>query len=87
MTDINTVLSAADRTLDQSLDRLFDLVRIPSISTDPAYKADCRRAAERLVADLAALGFDASLRDTAGHPMVVAHFEPKNAAAEVPHFL
>jgi len=87
MTDINAVLGAADRALDQSLDRLFDLVRIPSISTDPAYKADCRRAGERIVADLSALGFSASLRDTPGHPMVVAHFEPKDASAKLPHFL
>ncbi|MGE0241228.1 MAG: M20/M25/M40 family metallo-hydrolase [Parvibaculaceae bacterium] len=87
MTDINAVLAAADSGLEQSLGRLFDLVRIPSISTDPAYKADCRRAAERIVADLGKLGFSASLRDTPGHPMVVAHFEPKGARAKVPHVL
>lgn len=87
MTDIRTILDAADRGLEQSLARLFDLVCIPSISTDPAYKADCRRAAERIVADLSKLGFTASLRDTPGHPMVVAHFEPKAMTGKVPHFL
>ena len=87
MTDIKTVLAAADKGLDQSLDRLFDLVRIPSISTDPAYKAECRKTAERIVADLSGLGFSASLRDTPGHPMVVAHFTPKDASGKVPHFL
>jgi len=87
MTDISRVLDTADKGLEQSLDRLFDLVRIPSISTDPAYKADCRRTAERIVADLARLGFSAALRDTPGHPMVVAHFEPKAAHGKVPHFL
>ena len=87
MTDIGAILEVADTGLEQSLDRLFDLVRIPSISTDPAYKADCRRAAGALVADLAALGFAASLRDTPGHPMVVAHFTPKDPHAKVPHFL
>jgi len=87
MTDINNVLQLADTALDQSLDRLFDLVRIPSISTDPAYKADCRRAGGRIVADLSALGFSASLRDTPGHPMVVAHFAPKGGEGKVPHFL
>lgn len=87
MTDIKTVLEAADKGLDQSLDRLFDLVRIPSISTDPAYKAQCRKTALRIVADLSDLGFAASLRDTPGHPMVVAHFTPKDAAGKVPHYL
>ena len=57
------------------------LLRIPSISTDPAYAADCRRAAEWLVADLNSIGFDASVRDTPGHPMVVAHHDgPRRTA-------
>ncbi|MGE3874595.1 MAG: M20/M25/M40 family metallo-hydrolase [Parvibaculaceae bacterium] len=87
MSDIKAILDAADSGLEQSLERLFDLVRIPSISTDPAYKAQCRQAAERIVADLSRLGFSASVRDTPGHPMVVAHFEPRGAAGKVPHFL
>jgi acetylornithine deacetylase/succinyl-diaminopimelate desuccinylase-like protein len=72
---INAVLTHVDRTIDESLQRLFDLIRIPSISTDPAYRDHCRRAAEWLSAELAAIGFDASVRDTAGHPMVVGHDE------------
>jgi acetylornithine deacetylase/succinyl-diaminopimelate desuccinylase-like protein len=72
---LDTVLSRIDDTLPQALDRLLDLLRIPSISTDPAYKADCDRAADWLVADLTAIGFAASKRTTPGHPMVVAHSE------------
>ncbi|HSF65600.1 MAG TPA: M20/M25/M40 family metallo-hydrolase, partial [Paracoccaceae bacterium] len=67
------VLARIDQGLPQAVDRLMDLLRIPSISTDPAYKADCARAADWLVADLQTLGFDASARATPGHPMVVAH--------------
>lgn len=70
---LDTVLARIDADLDQSLDRLLDLLRIPSISTDPAYKSDCARAADWLVEDLKSLGFDASSRPTPGHPMVVAH--------------
>ena len=73
MTDLSPILAKADEALPQSLERLFDLVRIPSISTDPAYKGDCRKAGGWLVSALSELGFDASLRDTPGHPMVVAH--------------
>src|SRR5690606_1207808 len=64
-------------------DRLFALLRIPSISTDPAYADDCRRAARWLVDDLAAEGFAASVRETPGRPMVVAH----DLRAEGPHVL
>jgi len=67
------VLARIDADLPQALDRLIDLLRIPSISTDPAYGADCARAADWLVAELAALGFQARAAATPGHPMVIAH--------------
>lgn len=70
---LEKILDRIDNDLDQTIDRLFDLLRIPSISTDPAYKTDCDRAADWLVNDLKTLGFDASKRPTPGHPMVVAH--------------
>ncbi len=85
MSSIAPTLECADANLPASLDRLFDLVRIQSISTDPAYKAECRKAAEWLVSELVGLGFTASVRDTPGHPMVVAHHAGAKAGA--PHVL
>ncbi|EAQ01617.1 hypothetical protein OB2597_04233 [Pseudooceanicola batsensis HTCC2597] len=70
---LDAVLSRIDTDLDAATDRLRDLLRIPSISTDPAYKADCDRAADWLVEDLASLGATAEKRPTTGHPMVVGH--------------
>ena len=70
---LDAVLAEIDKSLPQAIDRLMGLLRVPSISTDLAYKADCARAADMLVADLRNLGFDASVRPTPGHPMVVAH--------------
>ncbi len=70
---LNAVLERIDAELPESLDRLMALLRIPSISTDPAFKGDCARAADWLVAELQSLGFEASARPTPGHPMVVAH--------------
>ncbi len=70
---LDAVLAHIDAELPKATDRLLDLLRIPSISTDPAYKADCDRAADWLVKELNGLGFDASKRPTTGHPMVVAH--------------
>ncbi len=81
---LSPVLDRLDADLDKSLARLFDFVRIKSISTDPAYAGDCRKAAEWLMADLKTIGFEASVRDTPGHPMVVArHAGPAGA----PHVL
>ena len=70
---LDAVLARIDADLPQALDRLMHLLRIPSISTDPAFKPACAEAADWLVADLQDLGFDASSRPTPGHPMVVAH--------------
>ncbi|WP_342359049.1 M20/M25/M40 family metallo-hydrolase [Terrarubrum flagellatum] len=68
---LDQVLGVVDADLDQSLERLFAFLRMPSISTDSAYKEDCRRAAEWLAEDVASIGFEASARPTAGHPVVV----------------
>ena len=85
MTDSTAaILQQVDRDLEKSLERLFDFLRIPSVSAQPKHAADCRRAAEWLRDELSSLGFDASVRETAGHPMVVGH----DAVAEAgPHVL
>ncbi|WP_273521320.1 M20/M25/M40 family metallo-hydrolase [Rhodosalinus sediminis] len=67
------VLARLDADLPQALERLMTFLAIPSISTDPAYAADCDRAADWLVADLKRLGATAEKRATPGHPMVVGH--------------
>ncbi|WP_137156881.1 dipeptidase [Rhizobium sp. FKL33] len=85
MSMIDTVLSKADANLDSSLEKMFALCRIKSISTDPAYKEECAAAAQWLVDDLKALGFEASVRATPGHPMVVAHHA--GAREDAPHVL
>ena len=65
------VLDRIDANLDQSLERLFAFLRIQSVSTDPAYAAHCRTAAEFVARDLTSLGFEASVRPTKGNPIVV----------------
>ena len=72
---LDDVLAQVDAGIAESLERLFELIRIPSISTDPAYAADCRRAAQWLADELEDLGMPASVRPTSGHPMVVGHDE------------
>ncbi len=72
---LTDVLNRIDRDLPAATDRLIEFLRIPSISTDPAYKAECERAADWLVADLQSLGANAEKRATPGHPMVVGHID------------
>ncbi|MFT4714942.1 MAG: acetylornithine deacetylase/succinyl-diaminopimelate desuccinylase-like protein [Paracoccaceae bacterium] len=79
---LEKVLSHIDADLDNATDRLLELLRIQSISTDPAFKEECDKAADWLVDDLKSLGFDASKRPTPGHPMVIGH-----AKGEGPHVL
>jgi acetylornithine deacetylase/succinyl-diaminopimelate desuccinylase-like protein len=67
------VLNHVDASLTASRDSLFELLRIKSISAQPAHAADCLKAAEWWRGQLAGLGFQASVRPTAGHPVVVAH--------------
>jgi acetylornithine deacetylase/succinyl-diaminopimelate desuccinylase-like protein len=73
MSDLNSVISHIDADLDNAVARLFETLRIKSISTDPAYNGETRACAEWHAKDLASIGFDASVRDTKGHPMVVGH--------------
>lgn len=70
---LDAVLAEVDRALPDALERLMTLLRMPSISTDPAFAADCARAADWLVSDLAGMGFAAEKHETPGHPMVLAH--------------
>jgi len=72
MSTLDAVLSQIDRDFEQSVERLFALLRIASVSTDPAYKEQCRTAAEHVAADLDSIGFTSEVRPTPGHPVVVA---------------
>ncbi|MCA0402021.1 MAG: M20/M25/M40 family metallo-hydrolase [Proteobacteria bacterium] len=66
-------LARLDRDFDQSLERLFALLRYPSIGADSAFDKQTRACAEHLVEDLKSMGFEASARETGGHPCVVGH--------------
>lgn len=81
---LGPVLDRIDADLPDAIDRLLALLRIPSISTDPAYAVECQKAADWLVDDLKTVGFQADKRQTPGHPMVVAHAD---GPADTPHLM
>ena len=81
------VLAALDKTRDSAVERLFELLRIPSVSTDPAYKSHCDAAARWCTAALDDIGFaEANVVATTGHPMVVGH-DRKSIPKGMPHVL
>src|SRR6195952_2409698 len=82
---LQPVLDRIDADFDNSLERLFSLLRIKSISADPAFAADCKAAADHLAADIATLGFKTEVRSTAGHPAIVATSNGNSGAR--PHVL
>jgi acetylornithine deacetylase/succinyl-diaminopimelate desuccinylase-like protein len=86
---LQPVLDRIDADFDNSLERLFALLRIKSISADPAFAGDCKAAAEHLAKDIATLGFKADVRPTAGHPAIVATANDKanGSAGARPHVL
>jgi len=83
---LDKVLDAIDRDLEKSLERLYALLRIPSVSTDPGFRDDCHKAADWLACELTALHFKADVRQTKGLPMVVGHSRPGKQPKK-PHVL
>lgn len=73
MSHLDAVLARIDADVDAAMARLFGFLAIPSISTDPQHAADCRKAADWLVSELATLGISATSNPTAGHPIVTAN--------------
>ncbi len=66
------------------LSELKALLRIPSISTLPEHKADCRRAAEMLSAELKRIGMEnVRILETEGHPLVYADWLQATATPTV----
>lgn len=57
---------------EEANQELFELLRIPSVSSDSTRKADMHAAADFLRAKLAAIGFTARVDATHGHPVVYA---------------
>ncbi|MCB0012245.1 MAG: dipeptidase [Anaerolineales bacterium] len=68
---IEQALAYVQAHLDEFLDGYKELLRIPSISTDPAYKEELLRCAAWVVAEMERIGLNnCRTLPTAGHPVV-----------------
>ncbi len=74
---LGSVLDRLAKDEAAALERLFRLLAIPSISTDPAHHEACVAAAECCAQTLSEIGFDARVEPTLGKPMVVGHWRAK----------
>jgi len=84
MTDSrSTALKFAKENRSRFLDDLKELIAIPSISADSAYKQDIRRAAKWVVARLKAVGFEnvKTMESMGGHPIVYGDWMKAGAKA------
>ncbi|WP_395684730.1 M20/M25/M40 family metallo-hydrolase [Aestuariivirga sp.] len=86
MTDLTAALAEVDRCFPDSLARVTELLRFPSIGTDPAHHGDCRKAALWLAGSLSQMGLKAGLRETSGQPLVVGRYRPPGRT-RCPHVL
>ncbi|MEO8945379.1 MAG: dipeptidase [Gemmatimonadaceae bacterium] len=62
-------------------EELFDFLRIPSVSAQPAHDADTRAAAEWLKKSMVQAGLTASIHETPGHPVVIGEWRGAGANA------
>ena len=76
MNTISQTLAYAKTNQDRFVKELVDLLRIPSISTDPTYSKQVVQAADWLASHLKSLGVEnAEATQTEGHPIVTGSTE------------
>lgn len=81
--DLRRALAYAHAGRERAVADLVELVAIPSVSADPIHAADVGRAAGWVAARLRAIGFDVTVLETAGHPVVVGEWLGADAAPTV----
>jgi acetylornithine deacetylase/succinyl-diaminopimelate desuccinylase-like protein len=70
--DIENVLHNIDDNLNMAVSKLFELISIPSISSEPSREPDIAQAASWLLRELSSVGLVAEIIQTKGHPVVLA---------------
>lgn len=80
MKNLEEIMKIQDAQKGAALARLFEFLRIASISTQSSYTKNCLEAAEWLIAQCMSIGFDVKLHEVPGaHPIVLAHYKKPGA--------
>jgi len=69
--------------MDPSLAQLFDFLRFPSVSTDPASRDDVSACGQWLYEKFVSMGLLAEVHGTPGHPVIFARGEPREGLRTV----
>jgi acetylornithine deacetylase/succinyl-diaminopimelate desuccinylase-like protein len=81
------VLDYLKQNQKRFLAEFCDYLRFPSVSAQPAHKKDLHACAEWLIAHCRAIGLDARLCPTGGHPIVIAKTPRAKSKIKRPHFM
>src|SRR5450756_41983 len=81
------VLDYLKQNQKRFLAEFCDYLRFPSVSAQPAHKKDLHACAEWLVAHCRAIGLDARLCPTGGHPIVIAKTPRAKSKTKRPHYM
>jgi acetylornithine deacetylase/succinyl-diaminopimelate desuccinylase-like protein len=81
------VLDYLKQNQKRFLAEFCDYLRFPSVSAQPAHKKDLHACAEWLVAHCRAIGLEARLCPTGGHPIVIAKTPRAKSKTKRPHYL
>lgn len=85
---MQAVLDYLKRNEKQSIEQLVQYVRFPSVSAQPQHQKDMVECAGWVVEHCQAIGLDAKLCSTKGHPIVLAKTPPaKSPGSKRPRFL
>jgi len=84
---MDKVLDYLKQNQKRFLAEFCDYLRFPSVSAQPAHKKDLHACAEWLVAHCRAIGLDARLCPTGGHPIVIAKTPRAKSKTKRPHFM
>ena len=71
-----SAIATYESTRDAALQRVKDLLAIPTVSTDPAFAEDMQRGADWCANRLREIGFEATVHGTDKHPIVTAEAGP-----------
>ena len=71
MTSVQKAIEHAYAQREPYMEGYLDLLRIPSVSTDPAFKSELERCADWIVVEMKRIGFNNCRKiPTTGHPVV-----------------